>query len=106
MSEVKRGGPGRPAGLPNKASLAIREEMERLLGMPGPIALLKASQRILLRGEEEGDPAFVSAGLSGIGKSLEYAYPKLKSIELSGKVELIPEPIEPGPPPVDGVGAA
>ena len=97
---------GRPAGVPNKNSLIIREEMERILGMPGPIALLKAAQRVLLRGEEAGDPAFISAGLSGIGKALEYAYPKLKSIELSGKVELIPEPIEPGPAPIDGIGPA
>lgn len=72
-SGLRRGGPGRPKGIPNKANREIRDIARRLLEDPGYLKALKARL------------------LSGKAPTLEpllyhYAYGKPKeSVEVSGE---------------------
>lgn len=73
---------GRPKGIPNKQTRDLRELMERTVGEPVPLMLLKLG----IRYRDEGLSA---DAVSAIAKAIQYAYPQLKAIELSGQVETV-----------------
>ena len=78
-------GPGRPKGLPNKATVEFKTAVTRLLEHGGPkmIDWLDAVARGNIEdgGKVEADPA---KALDLIAKLAEYAAPKLSRQEVSG----------------------
>lgn len=85
---------GRKAGVPNKASLTLRELMDaQTPGTPAPVALYIAGRQMVDMGLEAMDSGTMSAGVSAIGKALSFAYPNLKAIEHSGGMDLKSPPV-------------
>jgi hypothetical protein len=78
-------GPGRPKGLPNKATVEFKQAVTRLLDHGGPkmIEWLEAVARGNIEdgGKTEPDPA---KALDLISKLAEYAAPKLARTEIAG----------------------
>ncbi len=73
----------RPIGSYSKQTTALRQQMEELLGEPLPIYLLKMG--IQLRAD-----GMIPEAITAIKGSIDYAYPKLRAVELSGQVDMTP----------------
>lgn len=84
-------GAGRKKGTPNKASVSIRELMEKETGgIPAPITLWRAGQKAFNTGMQGYDSGLVSAGLGAMGKAMGYAYQQLKAVEHTGEIQTGP----------------
>lgn len=81
----------------------IRTGIETIFGEPGPIALARHAKQVLADAQATGDAELLAIGLRHLEGALQYAYPRLRSVELSGQVVAIPAPVEQGPPPIEVV---
>ena len=80
---------GRKKGTPNKVSRDLRALMEEEVGCPVPLAMLRLSKRYMRQGEENVQPELISTGARLMAQACDYAYPKLKAIEHSGKIDAV-----------------
>ena len=76
---------GRPYGVPNTATKALRDLMERITpgNEPVPVILL----RMGFKYHQDGDHANALTAIKG---ACDFAYPKLKAIEHSGGIAMNP----------------
>lgn len=82
-------GSGRKAGAPNRTTADLRALMEEEVGCPVPLAMIKLAKRYMRQGEENCQPELIAIGGRLMGSVCDYAYPKLKAIEHSGKIDAV-----------------
>jgi len=76
---------GRPKGVPNTCTKELRAMMEEITpnNEPVPMVLLRMGMKYYT--DQDHDRA-----LTAIKGACDFAYPKLKAVELSGRVEAMP----------------
>lgn len=85
MRGGKRTGAGRKKGTSNQRTQDLRALMEEITPNNEPVPM------VLLRlGFNYHKEKMHSEAIQAISKAMEYAYPKLKQIELSGEVKTAP----------------
>jgi hypothetical protein len=95
-------GSGRKPGVKNKTATWLAKEMEKITsGEPVPILMLRVGIKCLKEGRTK-------EAISAIGEACQYAYPRLKAVEVSGGLDskspqlVISLATEPQQPPATG----
>jgi hypothetical protein len=81
-----RKGAGRKKGVPNKVTLGLREMMESITPNNEPVPMV-----LLRMGFQYHQKGMTSEAVNAISKAMEYAYPKLKHLELATEKDTTPK---------------